>query len=76
MNLNEFILEKFFKEILGYGFKCGKCKTPGTIINIGTSLVEFECKKCKKNWGFTFNLEGRKTINHLLSKNKINFKFY
>lgn len=76
MKLEEFIEEKFFKEILGYGFRCVKCHTPGTIINIGSTLVEFECKNCKKKWGFTFTDEARKTINHLFSKNKIKFEFY
>lgn len=75
MILEEFIEEKFFKEILGYGFRCTTCKIPGHIINIGNSLVEFECEKCKKRWGFTFNEQGRKTINHLFSKNKIKFEF-
>lgn len=76
MKLPEFILEKFFKEILGYGFRCVKCQAPGYIFNIGTTLVEFKCQKCKNVWGFTFNKEGRKTINHLFSKNKIKFEFY
>jgi len=50
---NWVIFQKYFKEKLGYGYKCPKCKTSSGITFIGINFnFSFWCTHCRKGWNF------------------------
>lgn len=55
-------LQKYFREHLGYGNKCSKCKKVGMIKTITKNLVEFLCNNCHQRWGFESDIETEKMI--------------
>jgi len=55
-------VHRYFREILGYGNKCPKCKKQGSVRNVTDSLVEFFCHSCKKGWGFDHKLESAEKL--------------
>lgn len=55
-------LQKYFKETLGYGNKCSKCKKIGRIQNITKYLVEFLCIHCNKRWAFESDIQTEQMI--------------
>ncbi len=57
-------IQKYFRRILGYGNKCGKCQKIGSIKNVTENLIEFHCIVCNRSWAF----ETKESINDLLLK--------